>query len=378
MSEINTIADIQILLSQNPDRDWSEFGDVNTKRQGSLILFTYSRACNSKPRSEWNFFERVSRGLILDVSTLEVVARPFDKFWNWIPEQGEMTTAEIKEITEKMDGSLGILYRENGELKIATKGSFTSDQALWATEKLKEFNLSDLPNSLTLMFEIIYPDNRILVDYLGAERLVLIGVRDRHTGEDYTADQMRAIAEQFGLDMVEVIDGTPEELVEKALEIPAHESEGWVMRFEDGTRWKLKGRRYLELHRIVSFLSEDYVAEAFAFGISGELSEINNPDIQPIIDQYVKTVISKLAMWRSILKQAYNDCKARASMAAEPGTPEYNREFAREVLTGYPKNYHSALFAAKNGQDIDPHIYYIEWGIHPAQIKQEREQRGSK
>ena len=64
-------------------KDWKSFGDVGTRlnSDGSLVIFNYTVMCTYKRR--WNWFERVSRGLILNTSTGEVVARPFDKFFNW-------------------------------------------------------------------------------------------------------------------------------------------------------------------------------------------------------------------------------------------------------------------------------------------------------
>ena len=51
------------------------------RRKGELAIFNYTKAAQFAER--WNFFERVSRGLILNAVTGEVVARSFDKFFNW-------------------------------------------------------------------------------------------------------------------------------------------------------------------------------------------------------------------------------------------------------------------------------------------------------
>lgn len=56
---------------------------------------------------------------------------PVPKFFNW-GQGGRYTTAKIKRVFSKEDGSLGISYRN----KIATRGSFDSDRALWSTEFL--------------------------------------------------------------------------------------------------------------------------------------------------------------------------------------------------------------------------------------------------
>src|SRR3989304_2634754 len=62
--------------------------------------------------------------------------------------------------------SLGILYWLNDKPWITTRGSFTSDQALWATDWFrKNINCDNLPKDLTLLFEIIFDMNRIVVKY---------------------------------------------------------------------------------------------------------------------------------------------------------------------------------------------------------------------
>jgi hypothetical protein len=65
-----------------------------------------------------------------------------------------------------MDGSLGILFYYRGEWVVTTRGSFTSDQAIRAKKILDEkYNLDLFNWKHTYLFEIIYPENRIVVRY---------------------------------------------------------------------------------------------------------------------------------------------------------------------------------------------------------------------
>ncbi len=73
------------------------------------------------------------------------------------------------DVYEKMDGSLGILYWIDDKPFLATRGAFESEQAIKGTELLRKHqNLNKLNRNYTYLFEIIYPSNRIVVDY-GAE-----------------------------------------------------------------------------------------------------------------------------------------------------------------------------------------------------------------
>ena len=57
-----------------------------------------------------------------------IVARPFKKFFNLSDGRTDITGEY--EIYEKMDGSLGILFFYEGEWILASRGSFTSEQAI--------------------------------------------------------------------------------------------------------------------------------------------------------------------------------------------------------------------------------------------------------
>jgi hypothetical protein len=65
-----------------------------------------------------------------------------------------------------MDGSLGILFYYEDEWIMATRGSFTSDQAIKGLEIVKNnYFLDAFLREYAYLVEIIYPENRIVVDY---------------------------------------------------------------------------------------------------------------------------------------------------------------------------------------------------------------------
>ena len=92
--EINSIEDIQMLVTSG-FREWERYGAVNVSYHDGLVLFDYK--AEAQYINRWNFFERVSRGLLIDEKTGEVVARPFDKFFNW-GENGRTTSAPLVEV----------------------------------------------------------------------------------------------------------------------------------------------------------------------------------------------------------------------------------------------------------------------------------------
>ena len=98
-----------------------------------ISIYNYSRTCQYE--NKWDEITKACRGLILDQEG-NVVAKGFDKFFNIEEHKPEEIPNEPFEVFEKLDGSLGILFWYQGKWILATKGSFTSDQAVRAKEIL--------------------------------------------------------------------------------------------------------------------------------------------------------------------------------------------------------------------------------------------------
>src|ERR1700683_3484778 len=125
----------------------------------------------------WNDATRQCRGLLYKVFGQEVVARPFPKFFNYGEEDVHHSYYHTPvTVTDKLDGSLGILYPVGHYgWAIATRGSFTSPQALHGTAKLQEYLKTWEPaDGSTYLFEIIYPANRIVCNYYDTDDLFLL------------------------------------------------------------------------------------------------------------------------------------------------------------------------------------------------------------
>ena len=259
--EIRGIDDIAQLLVSGVT-DWSPYGDVYTNTKNDLTIFNYKSEAQFAGR--WNFFETVSRGLILNNKTGEIVARAFDKFFNW-NEGGRKGRGHIVNVAEKVDGSLGILIRVPNDFQyaITTRGSFDGEQAEWATRKLAEYHLHDLPYNITLLFEIVYPGNRIVVNYGDREELVLLAARNRFTGEylPFFPD-VYMIGQEHGFRLPHIFKfNDMTEIIAMTDHLPV-DQEGYVVEFSDGSRWKIKGDAYREMHKMINSISFNNVLTA--------------------------------------------------------------------------------------------------------------------
>jgi len=346
IQEITTIADIQ-QLAVSGFTDWKQFGEVSVDRDGDLLIFNYTSKAQYAGR--WNFFEQVSRGLIINYRSGEVVARAFDKFFNWF-ENGRKASGHIVTVTEKVDGSLGILYRLNGAYRIATRGAFHSQQAEWATQFLNTHhtNLSDLPDELTLLFELVYPENRVVVDYGGFAGLVLLTARNRFSGAYlpfYPAVYELGQKYSFPLPKVFAFNNITE-ILEQTGQISASE-EGYVVEFSSGERFKFKGDRYLELHKLIFGLSLKHTLEAMA-----------NGTVDYIQAQIPDEFLGQFKGWVQQIETIVNETKAQVQTVFEAAPKSTRKDFALWVQAHHPQ-LASYLFAVLDGKDIEPLIYRL-------------------
>jgi RNA ligase len=199
----------------------------------------------------WDDVTLQCRGLVTN-SEGAIIARPFKKFFNYEELPIEHIPNESFEVYDKMDGSLGILFYYNNEWHLATRGSFTSDQAIRGKEILKNYDTTELLTDYTYLFEIIYPENRIVIEY-DKEMLMLLGAIKTETGEemDYASLGWHSIMQ--GYPLVKKYNGVNDYKTLKA--IVSNDQEGFVIRFKNGFRMKIKGEEYCRLHRILTNVS---------------------------------------------------------------------------------------------------------------------------
>jgi RNA ligase len=255
-------------------------------------IYTYTDRCVYDDK--WDDTTINSRGHIFDIDTNECIAHPFPKFFN-IGEKPELCSDMLPwhkgfDVYNKMDGWIGILYRHNGQFKIASRGSFYSEGAVWATKFLNDrYDLSSLPDYMTLVFEIISPVTKIIVDYKNFEGLVLIGAFNRINGYDFEYEQLKQISEQYNIPIVEKLPLKSVEEIQDFIKLfKGNEMEGVVVRFTDNTRVKIKSTDYLVRHKIKSRLTPLAVWESI-------VNNIDIQDIQAIMTQEEKDEYNRIS-----------------------------------------------------------------------------------
>jgi RNA ligase len=237
-----------------------------------LIVWNYSPATQFEKK--WGDYPilRSCRGLVTDLEG-NVISKSFDKFFNWEEHTiGEFPDFSRKlEITEKMDGSLLIVFRYNDQVVYSTRGSFYSDQAIAGGNLFREiYNEDWIEEGYTYLFEYISPDNRIVVSYDKSDLIHLAKI-DNSNGLDVERDS------RFNCVNVVEIEGDCFSDIfagySKLKSLNSSNKEGFVIRaLFDGTqpdwRCKIKFDNYIKLHRIVTGVSNKTVWEMLRDGSS--------------------------------------------------------------------------------------------------------------
>ena len=323
-------------------------GYIRVKPHPTKPLRIYNYSEKAAYEQVWTNETSRCRGLIVNAAD-EIVARPWSKFFNYGEHEagkGDLQlldlTAQV-EVTDKMDGSLGILYGD----EIATRGSFISDQALHATQvyRVRYANRWEPVPGLTYLFEIIFPANRIVLDYGDTDDLVLLGAVKTRTGMTFGPEDLE---EWPGPRTITYPYRT---LADALAAEPRKNAEGFVVRYPDsGVMVKIKQEDYVLLHRLVTGLNERVVWEHLSEG--GGVLDL----IESIPDEFHQWVHDKAGA----LQQRHDDLLSYASgvhqgLILRLGPNHQRRDYAMaaaEFSTVRP-----FLFLILDGKNPSPNIW---------------------
>lgn len=279
-------------------------GYIRTQHHPDLPLRIFNYTQKTQYEGMWDEATTICRGLILEDNTNQVVARPFPKFFNW----GELTPEERDRlehetpmyVQDKVDGSLGIVYHYNDRWHVATRGSFTSEQALWAISWLQNnIGLSGLEPSITYLTEIVYPANRIVVNY--GEDEGLFGLAGMHiaTGKSLMRppglDRFLHVPDIFVPHIDAVFDTVN----------TMKDGEGVVVFWPDiQYRVKIKREEYVRLHRLVFGLTKRSVWDLLRNNEHAQILELRAQLPEELLPWLDETVLTLENVFGSILTSA--------------------------------------------------------------------------
>ncbi|MGW1773953.1 RNA ligase [Streptomyces sp. NPDC002104] len=331
-------------------------GHVARKAHPELPLSLYSYTRTAQYEQVWNQVTTRCRGLVADDVTGEVVALPLPKFFNvgeheaGRPYAPALPDDEPFEVYDKVDGSLGVLFHYAGTWRAASRGSFTSTQAVWAQRRLDARDTSALVPGTTYLAEIVYPQNRIVVDYGDRRDLVLLAAYGADGAEVPLAE---AAGHWQGIGSVvkvwpamplgELLALTGSSTLPGGAPATGTDAEGFVLRFASGVRAKAKIAEYVRLHKLLTGVTERDIwrghgiqrfaglpLKQLAQGLNCTVADIEASGGKPLdalleqvpdeFDHWVRSVIERLEAEAALRERAVDEAYASlAHLAGDRG-----------------------------------------------------------
>lgn len=232
---------------------------ANKHPEYDIWILNYSPKAQSK--RFWDVYTLSCRGMVIDAEG-NILARPFQKFKNYEEhDPSEIDMSIPFSIYEKMDGSLIIVfyYKPRMEWIVASRGSFISEQSLEA-RKMIGVKTKELNENFTYLFEIIYPENRIVVDYGDRSELVLLANVQTDNGYEISHHELTRLYSHL-FTVVKLYNIKDIKDLSQLKELEEDNREGFVIKFANGFRVKVKFTEYIRLHGILTNVSNISVWE---------------------------------------------------------------------------------------------------------------------
>lgn len=262
---IKTISDILPFVQENP-----QFRVA--KQDNGYTVICYMLQDEDTFAGPNEDYSRECRGITFDREG-NIASRTLHKFQN--VGESEATQAsqipwdKVTRIMHKRDGSMITFLEIDGKIIAKTKKTFTSSEAIAATEflhkdprKVAEVKrLLDM--GMTPVFEWTSPRFPIVLCY-AEDQLTLLQVRFNDTG-DYIDPFLIDLLNNgtYPFPIVENLISNfknPRDLLELAK--TQQDIEGWIIQTDFGEMWKIKTQWYCELHHAVTFTRWRDVAKA--------------------------------------------------------------------------------------------------------------------
>ncbi len=329
--------------------------DQRTHPTLPLSILCYSR--KTVYEDYWNPVTEKCRGLIVS-DTGVVVSRAFEKFFNIDtlskPETHITNLPKTQpQVFDKLDGSLGILYewKVSGETVvsgIASKGSFTSDHANWATAwYMKNCKNPQWPDGYTPVFEMICQSvQRHVVFYDMPDQLILLALINTETGEEASYDEVYYYAGLNGLKAADLFAKSVGDVIEEDRENKEGYVLSWPRAGQTPLKIKVKHETFLKLQKIVHAATPKAVLEAL---MDRDFTTIETwkASAAPELAEFVER-------WSNALCESYGRILAKAKRIVDAGLMSHQgnrKEIAAYFLQPDNRYYSKICFTMLDGKD---------------------------
>jgi len=254
-------------IDLNMIRRYQEIMPINIEKHSKkdIYIIGYYNNLIINKKMVWNHQTVLCRGLIVDEEGV-ILERSFNKFWTFRQYLSANTilmssdrkyvidpSSRIVKVNEKLDGTMCVLYWINDIPYLATQRTFSGEKAERATQILHQKYLEKakkLDRNHTYLFEAIYPESKILVDYGNIEDLFLIGMINKKTGNsiDFSVENLGFPMCQDYTDEYSSLD------LDELQSLNLNNKEGFVVTYDNGFMVKVKFPWYSDLHKYLDNL----------------------------------------------------------------------------------------------------------------------------
>ena len=229
--------------------------NISIKEDGRLVIFNYNKECDFA-----DLVVQESRGIIIDIETLEVVCWPFRKFGNYGEGYADDIDWNTARVQEKIDGSIIKLWYN----KFTAKWQWSTNSMIDANDAMimdasvsfmslisraqnfKNIPYSSLDKNKTYIFELVAPEQKIVIRY-DIPYLYHIGTRSNLTGFESNDDIGIKKPEEFPLHSIKDCIKAAEQLNTDKDNVT---HEGFVVVDGKWNRVKVKSPEYVYAHRL--------------------------------------------------------------------------------------------------------------------------------
>lgn len=209
----------------------------------------------------WDHINVKARGLYVNTNTKEIVARGYDKFFNYGERPLKYPLAFPVHVYQKENGYLGLVgYNgEEDELYITSKSSYNSEHAEWFRQLLHAEFWNELntvkaylsANNACMAFEVILPEKDPHIVKYDKDQIILLDVLKRSVEfERLPYSGLQKVAHEFNFEAKKHLCSlyTQDEFaswLHSAMNDWSYHHEGFVVEDSEGYMFKVKAPYYI-------------------------------------------------------------------------------------------------------------------------------------
>jgi len=321
----------------------------NKHQDEELYIYNYTEFCQYQ--WIWNDITLNCRWLILD-NKENVIAKWFPKFFNYEELEWKNFTIPNEEfiVQEKKDWSLWIIFNYNNKWHVSTRWSFHSDQAkIWLEILNEKYNYwNNLNPDFVYLCEIIYKENKIVIDYWNDKDLYLLAIYDKINNK-YLVHELY-INNPTNFPIVNKINIKNINTLLKMKNDPFCNKEGFVLTYKNWFKFKLKFEEYIKIHRVKFNLTDKKI-----------INYIKNNNIKDLIqilpDENFIEIKNKIKYFKKEFKKEFNKIIKKYDNFIENNNIDLNIINRKDLANLVINNWDNIFFSIIDKKDISNIIW---------------------